>query len=90
MSKSPPGAVIHRNVSVIACDSSATLQETLHHLEDADVELVQIGERHLALPASQLPVVMERMRSTGQFPRLVGEIAPAPDGAVKPAAQEEQ
>lgn len=82
MSKSTPGAIIHRNLSVIACDTSATLQETLHHLAEIEVELVRIGERHIALPSSHLTEVLTRLRATGQFPRLVGE-DPASAGAVQ-------
>lgn len=72
MSRTTPGAIIHRNLSVIACDTTATLQETMHHLADVDVELVRIGERHIALPSSHLDEVLDRLRATGQFPRLVG------------------
>ncbi|TVR02916.1 MAG: hypothetical protein EA398_06690 [Deltaproteobacteria bacterium] len=77
MSRTTPGAIIHRNLSIIACDTSATLQETLHHLADVEAELVRIGERHIALPSSHLDEVLSRLRATGQFPRLVG----APPGS---------
>ena len=67
------GAVIHRNLSVIACDTPATLQETLHRIDDLAIDVVALGERHFVLPASQAPRVLERLREHGQFPRLVGE-----------------
>lgn len=73
MSRSIPGAVIHKNVAVIACDTPATLQETLHHIDDLEIDVVSIGDRHFMLPASQAPSVLSALREHGQFPRLVGE-----------------
>ena len=79
-----PGAVIHRHVALIVCDEPATLKDTLRHLEDMEVDLVQLGELHLALPARDVELVLERMREHGQFPRLVGErllsVAGSPQG----------
>lgn len=83
MSRSIPGAVIHKNVALIACDTPATLQETLHHIDDLDIDVVSIGDRHFMLPSSQAEVVLATLREHGQFPRLVGE--PASPGA--PAAE---
>lgn len=57
---------------MIACDTSGTLQETLHRLEDLDLDAVQVGERHLLLPARQVQHVLERLKEHGQFPRLIG------------------
>ncbi|MFT6397064.1 MAG: hypothetical protein ACJAYU_001810 [Bradymonadia bacterium] len=72
MSLSSSGAVIHRNVALIACDTAGTLQETLKKLGDLDVNAVAIGERHVILPASRAASVLERLKEHGQFPRLVG------------------
>ncbi len=72
MSLSSSGAVIHRNVALIACDTSGTLRETLKKLGDLDVAAVAIGERHVILPASRASEVLDRLKEHGQFPRLVG------------------
>jgi hypothetical protein len=73
VSLSVPGAVIHQNLSVIACDTSATLQETLHRIEELQLDVVSLGDRHFLLPASQIAQVLDCLRENGQFPRLVGE-----------------
>ena len=72
MSKSS-GSVIHKNVSVVACDTAVTLKETLHRLQDLDVDAVQIGDRHLVVPANQVDRILGRLKEHGHFPRLVGE-----------------
>jgi hypothetical protein len=72
VSLSSSGAVIHRNVALIACDTSGTLRETLKKLGDLDVAAVAIGERHVILPASRASEVLDRLKEHGQFPRLVG------------------
>lgn len=74
MSSTKAGAVIHRNLAVIACDSPGTLRETLMRLEDLDLDAVTIGDRHLLLPASRVATVLDRLKEHGQFPRLVGEM----------------
>lgn len=73
MSSANPGAVIHRNVAVIACDTPGTLQETLQRLGELDVDAVQVGERHLILPSQHVHHVLSRLKEHGQFPRLVGD-----------------
>lgn len=80
LSSAKPGAVIHRNVAVIACDTPGTLQETLQRLGDLEVDAVQVGERHLILPAHSVHVVLDRLKEHGQFPRLVGEPRAREDG----------
>jgi hypothetical protein len=85
LSSSNSGAVVHRNVAVIACDTGVTLKETLHRLEDIDVDAVQIGERHLVLPARQVGSILDRLREHGQFPKLVGKSL-----AAKEREQEEE
>lgn len=74
MSSANPGAVIHRNVAVIACDTPGTLQETLQRLGELDVDAVQVGERHLILPSQHVRHVLSRLKEHGQFPRLVGKV----------------
>lgn len=80
MSSTKAGAVIHRNVALIACDTSMTLRETMQRLEELDVDAVAIGERHLVLPVSDLPRVLGRLKELGQYPRLVGSVEPPGEG----------
>ena len=75
MSRTASGAVIHRNVALIACDTPATLQETLRKLGDLDVDAVSIGDRHVLLPSGHARSVLDRLKEHGQFPRLVGRFA---------------
>ncbi len=89
MSSAKPGAVIHRNVAVIACDTSGTLQETLQRLGDLDVDAVQVGERHLILPARHVHHVLSRLKEHGQFPRLVGQ-APTPSDEQQDEREQEE
>lgn len=72
MSRTASGAVIHRNVALIACDTPATLQETFRKLGELDVHAVPIGDRHVLLPAQLAETILGRLREHGQFPRLVG------------------
>lgn len=74
LSSANAGAVIHRNVAVIACDTPGTLQETLQRLGELDVDAVQVGERHLILPSQHVRHVLSRLKEHGQFPRLVGKV----------------
>lgn len=85
MSHGGPGAVVHRHVALIVCDGTATLNDTLKHLDDLDVDLVQVGEHYLAVPAHQVDAVLARMREHGQYPRLLGE---PPMVEPEPPAQE--
>lgn len=73
---------------MIACDTPGTLQETLQRLGDLDVDAVQVGERHLILPAHDVHVVLDRLKEHGQFPRLVGEPRPRTDEDVVDEAPE--
>ncbi len=73
MSSSKSGAVIHRQLAVIACDVSGTLKETLARLAGLEIDLVCVGDRHLVLPASQVKAVLSCLNQHGQFPRLVGD-----------------
>lgn len=94
MSSANPGAVIHRNVAVIACDTPGTLQETLQRLGELDVDAVQVGERHLILPSQHVRHVLSRLKEHGQFPRLVGKVreaetAETPDEDVNEVVEED-
>lgn len=80
MSRTNPGAVIHKNVAIIACDTSVTLQETMKRIADLAVDAVAIGDRHLALPARDVRLLLDRLNEHGQFPRLVGELPADGDG----------
>lgn len=73
---------------MIACDTSGTLQETLQRLEDLDLDAVQVGERHLLLPARQVQYVLDRLKEHGQFPRLVGRTRE--DEAAEPVVESAQ
>jgi putative heme iron utilization protein len=73
VSSSKSGAVIHRQLAVIACDVSGTLKETLARLAGLEIDLVCVSDRHLVLPASQVKAVLSCLNQHGQFPRLVGD-----------------
>lgn len=90
LSSAKPGAVIHRNVAVIACDTPGTLQETLQRLGDLQVDAVQVGERHLILPSQYVHLVLDRLKEHGQFPRLVGQTRDRDDAAASEEGGEEQ
>ncbi|MCB9521511.1 MAG: hypothetical protein H6698_09870 [Myxococcales bacterium] len=77
MTRSQAGAVIHRNLALIACDAAGTLQETQRKLGDLDITAVPLGDRHLLLPASQARLVLQRLKEHGQFPRLIGDFLSA-------------
>ena len=87
MSKTRPGTVIHKNVALIACDTALTLKETLQRLEYLDISAIQLGERHLALPAHDVNKALNRLKEHGEFPRLIG--IPIPDGTEEPAEENE-
>lgn len=72
MNKTTPGTVIHKNVALIACDTALTLKETLQRLEDLNISAIQLGERHLALPAQDVNKALNRLKEHGEFPRLIG------------------
>lgn len=90
LSSSNSGAVVHRNVAVIACDTGVTLKETLHRLEDLDVDAVQIGERHLVLPARQVGAILDGLREHGQFPKLVGQSITAKEREMAEVEEKEE
>lgn len=73
MSTNRAGAVIHRNVAVIVCDTAATLAETMSRLAELSLDAVCIGDRYVVMPAPQAETVLAKLREFGQFPRLVGE-----------------
>lgn len=81
MSRTASGAVIHRNVALIACDTPATLQETFRKLGELEIHAVPIGDRHVLVPASLARTVLDRLKEHGQFPRLVGRYADAAEDA---------
>ena len=85
MSNSKSGAVIHRQVAVIACDNASTLKETLVRLAGLQIDAVCLGERHLVLPAEQVKGVLACLNNFGQFPRLIGEEGAI--GALTPALE---
>jgi hypothetical protein len=91
LSSSRAGAVIHRNVAVIACDTPGTLKETMVRLAELDLDAVCFGDRHLLLPAARVPLVLEALKQHGQFPRLIGELsAHVADDAAAEALDEEE
>ena len=77
VSRTTAGAVIHRNVALIACDTPATMEETLQKLGDLDVDAVPVGNRHVLLPSRWAGDVLAKLRQHGQFPKLVGTVGPS-------------
>jgi hypothetical protein len=66
-------AVIHENVSVLSCDSSATMAETLRLLADLDLPTMAIGDTALAFPADRFHQVQLALHTRACYPKVVGE-----------------
>ncbi len=70
----PPGAALHLSVSLLECDSEATLKETLLLLEGLPIHAVRIGDCAVAFPAHQLSIVKGALESQQRYPTVVGSI----------------
>ncbi len=77
MSSRKKAATVHRNVTMIACDTPGTLKETQLHLEELELEGVIFGERFLVVPNSRAQEVLERLNELGIYPRVIGQNRPA-------------
>lgn len=70
---SVPKPTIHEGVALLECDSKATLEETLRHLEGLTLHARRVGPRGLVFPARALPAVTRALQAQQCFPRVVGE-----------------
>jgi hypothetical protein len=70
MSRERP--TIHKGLALLECDSRATLEEMMRHLEELGLHSRRVGARGLAFPASEVPQVVRALRSQQCFPRIVG------------------
>ncbi len=68
----PREAVLHKNVSVLHCDSHITLQETLLLLKDLPIHVRQVGAAAIAFPASEFELVRQALHKQGIFPPVEG------------------
>lgn len=59
-------------------------------MEDLEIDAVQIGERHLVLPARQVGSILDKLREHGQFPKLVGKSLAAKEREQAEAEQTEE
>ncbi len=78
MSRLDPSRVtLHRPIAVLACDSSATLEETLLLLRELDIHIKRVGPASIAFPREELPRIQRALHQSACFPRVIGA-APAP------------
>ena len=69
----PTDVTLHINVSVLQCDSAATLEETLHHLSALSLHIVRLGASSIAFPASEFHIVQHALQAQAHFPKVVGK-----------------
>lgn len=69
----PSDLTFHVNVSVLHCDSLATLEETLLLLSALPLHVVRLGATSIAFPASEFHMVKRALHEQGRFPRTVGK-----------------
>lgn len=63
---------LHLHVSVLHCDSVATLEETLLHLAALDLHLVRLGAASVGFPATEFHAVRRALEAQSCYPRIVG------------------
>jgi hypothetical protein len=66
---------IHEGVALLECDSQATLEETLRHLQGLTIHARRIGPRALVFPSGELSAVSRALHGQQCFPRIVGHAA---------------
>ncbi|MEO1266684.1 MAG: hypothetical protein AAFX99_01210 [Myxococcota bacterium] len=69
----PSDVIFHVNVSVLHCDSLATLEETLKHLSHLPLHIVRLGATSIGFPASEFHTVKQALHEQGRFPRTLGK-----------------
>lgn len=72
MSKLPP--VVHRNIALMLCDSSAVLTETLHQLVTEDIPFTRLGDRGFVAPAYHVDKIRQRLKEKAIYPAIIGEV----------------
>ncbi len=66
-------AKLHLQVSLLECDSAATLEETLLLLAALPLHFQRVGARAIVFPARELPLVRDALEENQCFPRIVGQ-----------------
>jgi hypothetical protein len=66
--------VVHRHLTLVWCDSAASLAEVLAQVELTDVPHQRFGDRAIAVPVEQAQVIRDALWENGTFPRVVGEM----------------
>lgn len=65
--------VVHRNLTLVHCQTPAVLQETLAQLDLSDVPHLQLGAKTLLVPKTHLDVIVDALHGIGVFPSVVGD-----------------
>ncbi len=68
----PSDVTLHINVSVLHCDSVATLEETLKYLSSLPLHIARLGATSIAFPASEFHTVRRALQAQACYPRIVG------------------
>jgi hypothetical protein len=71
-------AAAHLHTSLILCEDAAALEELLIELGDLTrYQLHRVGHRAAALPAAQLPHLLDALRAKNLSPRILGSLPTA-------------
>jgi len=63
---------LHLHVSVLHCDSVATLEETLRHLSDLELHIVRLGAASIGFPATEFHAVRHALEAQACYPKIIG------------------
>ena len=66
------GLVVHRNVSLMVCESAAVFEEAVLDLDLDALHVERVGARALLVPAPQLEGLREALRQRGVHPKVIG------------------
>lgn len=88
MSQNPP--VVHLNVALMLCDSSAVLTETLHQLETEDIPFKRLGDRGFVAPAYYVDKIRHRLKEKAIYPAIIGDIVTEHSAEQEPDLEEDE
>jgi hypothetical protein len=66
--------VVHRHLTLVWCDSAASLAEVLAQIDLTDVPHQRFGDRAIAVPIKQAEEIRDALWENGTFPRVVGDL----------------